>query len=107
MTRRVVPTVALKWLGATFFVVVHLVLIAENLSAPNQPLGDVTYTYPLWIAEAMTSGLWPGLTADGVYPFLALLGPISLESARSPFSHMCCTPTRTLILSTSSWVHSS
>jgi len=73
MTRRVVPTVALKWLGATFFVVVHLVLIAENLSAPNQPLGDVTYTYPLWIAEAMTSGVWPGITADGVYPFLALI----------------------------------
>lgn len=64
---------AVRWLGATVFVVVHLVLITENLRAPNQPLGDVTYTYPLWIAEAMTTGLWPGLTSVGVYPFLALI----------------------------------
>ncbi len=69
----VVSTRALWWIGATFFVVVHLVLVTENLRAPNQPLGDVTYTYPLWIAEAMTSGLWPGLTTDGVYPYLALI----------------------------------
>lgn len=62
------------WLfGLAAFAIVHLVLIAENLSAPNQPLGDVTYTYPLWIAEAMTSGFWPGLTTDGVYPYLALI----------------------------------
>ncbi|CAB4585888.1 MAG: DUF2029 domain-containing protein [Actinobacteria bacterium] len=69
----VVSTRALWWIGAIFFVVVHLVLITENLRAPNQPLGDITYTYPLWIAEAMTSGLWPGLTTDGVYPYLALI----------------------------------
>ena len=59
--------------GLAAFAIVHLVLMAENLSAPNQPLGDVTNTYPLWIAEAMTSGLWPGLTTDGVYPYLALI----------------------------------
>jgi len=73
VVRPFISTTAAWVLGAAAFAVVHLVLIAENLSAPNQPLGDVTYTYPLWIAEAMTTGQWPGLNADGVYPYLALI----------------------------------
>jgi len=70
--RRFTPN-ELRWLSAGLFVLVHYVLIGENLSAPNQPLGDVTYTYPRWIADAMMTGDWPGLTTDGVYPFLALI----------------------------------
>ena len=55
------------------FAVVHLVLIGENLFAPNGPLGDVLVTYPQWIAQGLTGGGWQGLTAPGVYPLLALV----------------------------------
>ncbi len=55
------------------FALVHVVLIAENLFAPNGPLGDVLYTYPQWIAQGMTGGGWQGITATGVYPMLALI----------------------------------
>jgi hypothetical protein len=69
-------TVAL-WLT---FVAVHAVLITENLVAPNGPLGDVQVTYPTWWDLALSGQGFPGLTADGVYPFLAL-GPIAAASA--------------------------
>lgn len=55
------------------FALVHVVLIAENLFAPNGPLGDVLYTYPQWIAQGISGGGWQGVTADGVYPMLALV----------------------------------
>ena len=55
------------------FGVVHLVLIAENLFAPNGPLGDVLFTYPTWIYQGLVGNGWQGLTAPGVYPMLALI----------------------------------
>lgn len=58
---------------------VHAVLILENLFAPNGPLGDVLVTYPAWWLAALTSGDYPGLTASGVYPFLALF-PIAVAA---------------------------
>lgn len=68
--------VAALWL---VFVVVHAILITENLMAPNGPLGDVQVTYPVWWNVALTSGEFPGLTASGVYPFLALI-PIGVAA---------------------------
>lgn len=61
------------------FGLVHTVLILENLFAPNGPLGDVLATYPAWWIAALTSGDYPGLTAPGVYPFLALF-PIAIAT---------------------------
>ena len=55
------------------FALVHVILITENLVAPNQPLGDVLWTYPKWIGQGLTGGGWQGITAPGVYPFLALI----------------------------------
>ncbi|MFM6967444.1 MAG: glycosyltransferase family 87 protein [Microbacteriaceae bacterium] len=57
----------------SIFVVVHIVLIGENLFAPNGPLGDVLVTYPQWILQGLTGDGWQGLTAPGVYPVLALI----------------------------------
>jgi hypothetical protein len=62
------------------FTLVHAVLITENLLAPNGPLGDVQVTYPVWWQSALDGQGFPGLTADGVYPFLAL-GPIGVAAA--------------------------
>lgn len=64
------------WLTFGF---VHAVLILENLFAPNGPLGDVVVTYPAWWLAALASGDFPGLTAPGVYPFLALF-PIAIAA---------------------------
>lgn len=61
------------------FALVHAVLILENLFAPNGPLGDVQVTYPVWWLDAVNSGYFPGLTAPGVYPFLAL-APIAIAA---------------------------
>ncbi len=61
------------------FVVVHAVLITENLVAPNGPLGDVLVTYPTWWQGAIEGYGFPGLTTVGVYPFLAL-GPIAIAA---------------------------
>ena len=61
------------------FGLVHAVLILENLFAPNGPLGDVQVTYPAWWIDALISGDYPGLTAAGVYPFLALV-PIAIAT---------------------------
>ena len=61
------------------FGLVHAVLIMENLFAPNGPLGDVQVTYPAWWIDALISGDYPGLTAPGVYPFLALV-PIAIAT---------------------------
>lgn len=61
------------------FALVHAVLILENLFAPNGPLGDVQVTYPVWWLDAVNSGDFPGLTAPGVYPFLALV-PIAVAA---------------------------
>ena len=61
------------------FGLVHAVLVLENLFAPNGPLGDVQVTYPAWWIAALTSGDYPGLTAPGVYPFLALF-PIAIAT---------------------------
>jgi hypothetical protein len=58
---------------------VHAVLVLENLFAPNGPLGDVQVTYPQWWLAALISGDYPGLTASGVYPFLALF-PIAIAA---------------------------
>ncbi|MEN9740831.1 MAG: hypothetical protein RLZ72_1097, partial [Actinomycetota bacterium] len=55
------------------FAAVHLVLIAENLFAPNGPLGDVLITYPRWIDQGLIGLGWQGITAPGVYPLLALI----------------------------------
>lgn len=63
-------TVIRDW---ALFGVVHLVLIAENLFAPNGPLGDVLFTYPTWIYQGLVGNGWQGLTAPGVYPMLALI----------------------------------
>lgn len=62
---------------AGVFVVVHAVLIAENLLAPNGPLGDVQFTYPSWWALATSTSEFPGLTTTGVYPFVSLV-PIAI-----------------------------
>jgi len=62
------------------FAVVHAVLIGENLFAPNQPLGDVQNTYPAWWAMALEGSGFPGLSAEGVYLYLAL-GPIAVAGA--------------------------
>ena len=62
------------------FVIVHAILILENLFAPNQPLGDVQYTYPTWWSMALDGAGFPGLSTDGVYPYLAL-GPIAIAAA--------------------------
>jgi hypothetical protein len=51
----------------------------ENLFAPNGPLGDVQVIYPAWWIDALISGDYPGLTAPGVYPFLALV-PIAIAT---------------------------
>ena len=73
----------MTWVRATAvwvtFGLVHAVLILENLLAPNGPLGDVQVTYPEWWIAAQDSGDFPGLTAPGVYPFLALF-PIAIAS---------------------------
>jgi hypothetical protein len=61
------------------FGLVHAVLVLENLFAPNGPLGDVLMTYPAWWIAALSSGDFPGLTAPGVYPFLALF-PIAIAT---------------------------
>ncbi len=61
------------------FGLVHAVLVLENLFAPNGPLGDVLMTYPAWWIAALSSGDFPGLTAPGVYPFLALI-PIAIAT---------------------------
>jgi hypothetical protein len=61
---------AAMWLG---FVVVHAVLIAENLLAPNGPLGDVLNVYPYWWQLGVRGFGWVGLSSAGVYPFLALV----------------------------------
>jgi hypothetical protein len=61
------------------FGLVHAVLVLENVFAPNGPLGDVQVTYPAWWIDALTSGDFPGLTAPGVYPFLALV-PIAIAT---------------------------
>jgi len=61
------------------FGLVHAVLVLENLFAPNGPLGDVQVTYPQWWLAALISGEYPGLTAPGVYPFLALF-PIAIAA---------------------------
>lgn len=55
------------------FVLVHFIIIGENLFAPNEPLGDVIYTYPKWIAQGMLGEGWQGITAPGVYPMFALV----------------------------------
>ena len=55
------------------FAAVHIVLIAENLFAPNGPLGDVLITYPRWIDQGIIGLGWQGITAPGVYPLLALI----------------------------------
>lgn len=55
------------------FAVAHVVLVAENLLAPNGPLGDVLVTYPTWIYQGLVGNGWQGLTAPGVYPMLALV----------------------------------
>ncbi len=68
---------ALLW---AFFVVVHAILVTENLVAPNGPLGDVQNTYPLWWSQAMAGYGLPGLTTTGVYPFLSL-APIAVAAA--------------------------
>ncbi len=57
----------------SLFALVHVILIGENLFAPNGPLGDVLMTYPQWIAQGFTGGGWQGITAPGVYPMLALI----------------------------------
>lgn len=61
------------------FATVHAVLIAENLLAPDSPLGDVTTVYPAWWNEGLQYGAWAGLTTPGVYPFLSLI-PIAVAS---------------------------
>ena len=61
------------------FAVVHAVLVGENLFAPNGPLGDVLNTYPAWWAFALDGSGFPGLSAAGVYPYLAL-GPIAIAA---------------------------
>jgi hypothetical protein len=61
------------------FAIVHAILILENLFAPNQPLGDVENTYPTWWSMALEGFGFPGLSADGVYPYLAL-GPIAVAA---------------------------
>ena len=55
------------------FAAVHIILIAENLYAPNGPLGDVLVTYPQWIYQGLSGDGWQGITAPGVYPVLALI----------------------------------
>lgn len=62
------------------FVFVHAVLIYENLYAPNGPLGDVQNTYPMWWSMAIDGMGFPGISTDGVYPYLAL-GPIAVAAA--------------------------
>lgn len=62
------------------FAIVHTILILENLFAPNQPLGDVENTYPAWWIMALEGFGFPGLSAEGVYPYLAL-GPIAVAAA--------------------------
>lgn len=58
------------WLG---FAIVHTTLIVENFVAPNAPLGDVVNVYPFWWSQGLSGEGWVGLSAPGVYPFLALV----------------------------------
>ena len=68
---------------AATFVLVHAILIAENVLAPNGPLGDVQWTYPAWWVNALATGTFPGLSAIGVYPFVSLI-PIAIAAAGIP-----------------------
>ena len=54
------------------FVLAHLWLGYLGFNAPNQPLGDVTLVYRVWVGNGMDSGVWVGLDQPWVYPIVAL-----------------------------------
>lgn len=53
------------------FVLVHLVLICVNLTAPGYPLGDVTAVYRVWAENAADGWVRMGIDVPWVYPILA------------------------------------
>lgn len=63
-------TRAALWTG---FVLVHVTVAALGFLLPNQPMGDVYLVYEPWSAAAVAGEGVVGVTADWVYPQLALL----------------------------------
>jgi hypothetical protein len=59
----------LLWAG---FLLVHGVLIAQNLSGIGWPLGDVERVYLGWAEGTVSGTAWLGIDTDFVYPILAL-----------------------------------
>lgn len=65
MSRRVVLWIA--------FAVVHLGVAYLGFLMPNQPMGDVYNVYEPWSREALAGAGTIGITADWVYPQLAIV----------------------------------
>ena len=79
MSTTAAPVARLRALAAhpavlwTAFVLVHLLVSAQALLSPRQPLGDVTYVYPTWVQQGLDGDGWVGIDVPWVYPLLALL----------------------------------
>lgn len=70
MVRRVVRHPITLWAG---FVLVHLWLGILALYSPDNPFGDVSYTYKFWVEHGLLSGQWVGIGTVWVYPIVALV----------------------------------
>jgi len=57
----------------TAFVLVHVLVSAQDLLSPRQPMGDVTSVYPGWVQQGLDGDGWVGIDRPWVYPLLALL----------------------------------
>jgi hypothetical protein len=67
---------ATLWLA---FAAAHVWTSWLNFAAANQPLGDVTGVYWLWVSQVLAGQDIPGITTPWVYPVVAL-APLLLAS---------------------------
>ena len=67
---------AILWV---FFAAAHVWTAWLNLASTNQPLGDVTGVYTMWVTQAVNGQGIVGITAPWVYP-IAALAPLMLAS---------------------------
>ena len=62
---------------------VQALLIWQGYTAPNSPMGDLTFAYQPWVDQFFASGQLLGVSAPWVYPFLAF-APMLLAELASP-----------------------
>ncbi|WP_248150357.1 glycosyltransferase family 87 protein [Microbacterium aoyamense] len=67
------------WLWIAF-VLVHLAVAASGFVWPTQPMGDLSIAYGPWARQALTGGGIPGIAADWVYPQLAIVPMVVVQT---------------------------